>query len=357
MSITAGAPSPEGLAAHDGKSATIDTPQNGKLLLPPGRAGGPPLLESLRRESRAWASSVDDWKSETEEPRNDPVPGPEEMAREKTDAQLLEAGWVVQDRRRSMIRTGGLRGTQSGQRRARASNGRRRSSMRERWPAVRVSGCLGLLAAVMMLGANESWSAPQAARIGPRAVFSPKRDLETKVIEEMQSCPVAVDAGAPKIECVISILRQAGATPEALAFTVMLGGEGYLESFRQMGKVDLATVAYPLRANENEGFMLVNGSPPTIQVEDFVHLKHIDIRKDPLYPAIARKFPRVEPWGHADFKAVQALPGGGQRFIFSFVLLNGCHACEVAGYAQVAFDFSAAGGFLGTKLLRLTEKG
>jgi len=97
--------------------------------------------------------------------------------------------------------------------------------MRERWPAVRVSGCLGLLAAVMMLGANESWSAPQAVRIGPRAVFSPKRDLETKVIEEMQSCPVAVNAGAPKIECVTSILRQAGATPEALAFTAMLGGE------------------------------------------------------------------------------------------------------------------------------------
>lgn len=229
--------------------------------------------------------------------------------------------------------------------------------MRERWQAVRVSGCLGLLAAVMMLGAKESWSAPQAARIGPRAVFSPERDLETKVIEEMQSCPVAVDAGAPKIECVTAILRRAGATPEALAFTAMLGGEGYLESFRQMGKVDLATVAYPLRANENEGFMLVNGSPPTVQVEDFVHLKHIDIRKDPLYPAIARKFPRVELWGHADFKALQALPGGGQRFIFSFVLLNGCHACEVAGYAQVAFDFSAAGRFLGTKLLRLTEKG
>jgi hypothetical protein len=94
-----------------------------------------------------------------------------------------------------------------------------------------------------------------------------------------------------------------------------------------------------------------------VQVEDFVHLKYIDIRKDPLYPAIARKSPRVELWGHADFKAMQALPGGGQRFIFSFVLLNGCHTCEVAGYAQVAFDFTAAGRFLGTKLLRLTEKG
>jgi hypothetical protein len=223
--------------------------------------------------------------------------------------------------------------------------------------AVRVSGCLVLLAAAMMLGANESRSAQQAARIGPRAIFSLSRDVEMKVIEEMQACPVAMDDARPKIECVTSALRKAGATSEALAFVAMLGGEGYLESFRQMGKVDLATVAYPLRANENEGFMLVNGSPPMVQVEDFVYLKHIDIRKDPLYPAIAEKFPKVELWGHSDFKAMQALPGGGQRFLFRFVLLNGCHACEVAGYALVAFDFRAAGRFLGTKLLGLTQKG
>ena len=60
---------------------------------------------------------------------------------------------------------------------------------------------------------------------------------------------------------------------------------------------------------------------------------------------------------HGTLACGQALPGGGQRFIFSFVLLNGCHACEVAGYARVAFDFSPAGKFLGTKLLRLTAKG
>jgi hypothetical protein len=56
--------------------------------------------------------------------------------------------------------------------------------MRERRPAVRVSECLGLLAAAMMLSANESGSAHQAARIGPRAVFSPAHDVEAKVIEE-----------------------------------------------------------------------------------------------------------------------------------------------------------------------------
>ena len=42
-------------------------------------------------------------------------------------------------------------------------------------------------------------------------------------------------------------------------------------------------------------------------------------------------------------------------FVFSFVLLNGCHACEVGGYAQIAFDFNRAGEFLGTKSLRLSK--
>ena len=84
-------------------------------------------------------------------------------------------------------------------------------------------------------------------------------------------------------------------------------------------------------------------------------MKRIDIRRDPLYPALVRKFPRLELWGKAYFKAIQPLPGGGHRFVFSFVLLNGCHACEVGGYAHVAFDFNRAGEFLGTKSLRLSK--
>ena len=49
------------------------------------------------------------------------------------------------------------------------------------------------------------------------------------------------------------------------------------------------------------------------------------------------------------------LPDGGQRFIFLYPIRDYCHACEIVGYAEVAFDFDASGNFLGPRLLSLYE--
>ena len=35
--------------------------------------------------------------------------------------------------------------------------------------------------------------------------------------------------------------------------------------------------------------------------------------------------------------------GSGLRLMFRFQLRNGCHVCERAGYANVAYDFSSDG--------------
>jgi hypothetical protein len=124
-----------------------------------------------------------------------------------------------------------------------------------------------------------------------------------------------------------------------------------------MGKVDLGSVEYPTRANDNEEFVLLNGVPRVFHVS-YDNLRGVDITKDPLYPSLLRKFPNLELWGHADFTSMEELSGGGQRFIFALVLLNGCHACEVGGAAHIAFDFDRSGFYQGTKLLRLsTMKG
>ncbi|HEY6324441.1 MAG TPA: hypothetical protein VJA16_23090 [Thermoanaerobaculia bacterium] len=219
----------------------------------------------------------------------------------------------------------------------------------------------GFLAAILILsGYGTLWA--QAAKaldgIGPQAVFKPpSREAEIGVFQKIQACGAA-RAGATDskfVACVVAVLEQAGASPEATAVAALLEGEGYLDSFRKMGKVDLASAAYPIRANDNGEYLLVNGTPRVVRVGDPDNWKRIDIRKDPLYPALVRKYPRLELWGAADFKAMQRLAGGGQRFVFSYVLLNGCHACEVGGYARVAFDFSSAGVFSGTKLLRLSK--
>ena len=180
------------------------------------------------------------------------------------------------------------------------------------------------------------------------AVFNPPQVVWGRMQEEC--------TGPNSVECVASIMRQAGASPEAIAFSRKIDGDGYMDSFREMGKVDLVSVFYPFRANTNGGSFLVNGSPSMISLEELDKWGKVDIRKDPLYPAIAKRFPEVMLWGgEPGFGTMQRLPSGGQRFIFSYVLLNGCHACDVAGYAHVAFDFDRNGRFSGTKLLRLSR--
>ncbi len=183
-----------------------------------------------------------------------------------------------------------------------------------------------------------------------RAIFNPPQVVWGRMQDECR--------GPDLVECVVSIMRQAGASTQAIEFTRRIDGDGYMDSFREMGKVDLATAFYPFRANTNDGTFLVNGSPSMISLEDLDRWGKIDIRTDPLYPAIVRRFPEVMLWsGGAGFETMQRLPGGGQRFVFGYVLLNGCHACDIAGYAHVGYDFDREGRFLGARLLRLTKPG
>jgi hypothetical protein len=183
--------------------------------------------------------------------------------------------------------------------------------------------------------------------IGPSSAWNPPQI----VWQRMQSeC-----SGPALVECSASVMKEAGAPAEAIAFARFLKGEGYMDSFREMGQVDLATAFFPFRANENGTFFLVNGAPAAIDVNDWDNLKSIDIRRDTLYPVLIRKYPNLELFPSSHFDAMKRTPMGGQRFIFKFILVNGCHACFANSYAHVAFDFELSGRFLGTRLLRLSR--
>jgi hypothetical protein len=66
------------------------------------------------------------------------------------------------------------------------------------------------------------------------------------------------------LECLMTVMKKGGASPQAMAFTRMMKDNCYLEKFKEMGKVDLAYVFYPSRANTNWAYFLVNGSPAMI---------------------------------------------------------------------------------------------
>jgi len=108
-------------------------------------------------------------------------------------------------------------------------------------------------------------------------------------------------------------------------------------------------------ADHNDAFAIVTPQNKVIDIDDYAILSGIDVKKDPSFKAVTQKFPSADSlWpGNHQYPESKTLDGGIQQLQFTYRLLNGCHACEVAGIAHVAFNFDADGNFLGTQLLSI----
>jgi len=205
--------------------------------------------------------------------------------------------------------------------------------------------------------------ASDSGEVAREAVWTPPQQVWSQVQNKCR------EPESPQLSaCTASAMRRLGASPHAIEFTRLIKGEGWMESFREMGKVDLASVFYPFRANTNKLYVLVNGSPGVVETSltgeyqentDYIaERRRVNIKTDPLYRSLVSRFPKLElELSRNTFENMRPMPQGGQEFVFSYALLNGCRACEVVGQAHVAFSFDGAGNFLGTKLLRLSRAG
>ena len=206
-------------------------------------------------------------------------------------------------------------------------------------------GCLTVfvLAVTPLFARTPQGSTTQ--HFGPEAVWALPREVLAACLEKQPS----------STDCLAKVMKQTGASPQAQAFSKLLDGEGYMQAFQPMGQVNLATVAFPMRANTNEAAVLIGGTPPLVSSELTITANApLTLGSDPAYPALKRRFPDLEIWPtSAEFRAMKRLPGGGQRFEFAYPLLNGCHACALAGYALVALDFGQDGVYQGFRLIRL----
>jgi hypothetical protein len=163
------------------------------------------------------------------------------------------------------------------------------------------------------------------------------------------------------MKCIASGMKRAGASPQAIAFTEMMHivnsdeAVAYMSSFKEVGTVDVAKVTRPYTLRPGTSYILINGLPNIIELQD--NFRKIDLKKDPHYQSFAKKFPEILLWtDYHDFEKMESLPQGGQRFIFKVIMLNGCHACEIAGWARIAFDLDQSGRLIATNLIGLTEE-
>jgi predicted secreted protein len=175
------------------------------------------------------------------------------------------------------------------------------------------------------------------------------------VLAAKQRC---ADTGGRELEeCFAYAMQGFGASPEAAVFTRSFGGGAFVRRFRETGRIDIAYIVYPFRANEPHGILLVNGEPPIVDVDDIALLPKEAMEQDRTYAAIRKGYPRVTLWpgdrSSRQMLLVEALPGGGQAFVVPYTLRNFCHACEVLGSAFFSFDFDKGGKLVGIRFLRV----
>ncbi|MCF8062960.1 MAG: hypothetical protein K9M82_10625, partial [Deltaproteobacteria bacterium] len=164
------------------------------------------------------------------------------------------------------------------------------------------------------------------------------------------------DAGEAGMEsCFYSVMERLGASPEAVRFSRSLGRAGYLRALQEAGPVDVGWVHYyPWRAGGPYGYILVNGTPARLDVDDPAFQPLESLKRDARYRAVGKAFPDLSilPGDRTGpgRPALEALPEGGGRFVAGYELRNGRHDCEVVGSVDFAFDFDGKGMFLGSRV-------
>jgi len=196
--------------------------------------------------------------------------------------------------------------------------------------------------------ARKTSGASAAPAVGPEMVW----DAPDEAIERARG-ECARPAGRRR--CFVSVMRRAGASAAAVAFSTRLkAGVGYLKSFDRQGPVDVAKVVYPFRARPNESTVLVNGSPDMIDVGDPAYLNRVDLRRHKLYRDAARKGRGVRMWADEPGEVV-VQPGAEDRTEVEVTFpLKSCRACEAVAHAVVTYEFEHTGRFVGVRLADLT---
>jgi predicted secreted protein len=159
-------------------------------------------------------------------------------------------------------------------------------------------------------------------------------------------------------ECFADAMEGLGASAEAASFTRSFGRGVFVRKFRQTGRMDVAYILYPFKANELAGILLVNGDPPIIDVDDITLLPKEVMEQDKTYGAIRKSYPRLTLWPgdrSSKYPLVDPLPDGGQAFVVPYTLRNFCHSCEVLGTVFLAFDSDKEGKLMGIRFLRVEQ--
>ena len=164
-------------------------------------------------------------------------------------------------------------------------------------------------------------------------------------------------------ECFIEQMGEY-ASSDAVAFAQMMASQksrrlGYLTDLREYGLVDLGFVVYPGNANVKHGWVLLNGIPAVVNLDDVTILPKSALEKDAAYIALRQSHPQMQLAVNDNQRIpdsspqIERLPGDGERFVVPYSLQESCANCAPLAQAIFGFDFNEAGKFTGAKFLRV----
>jgi len=195
-------------------------------------------------------------------------------------------------------------------------------------------------------------------QIGASAVWTPS---ESDLAQIQKTCgPQATGYS----RCFIEQMGNLGAPPDAVSFTQTYADQNQgtiavLDGFRPVDAVDLGHAFFPGGADFSQRWLLLNGTPPIVDVDDFNLLPQAEIERDPAYAALARRYPHVALFDgdrpNGGMPETQSLPDGGQRFWIDYPLRDQCRACAKVGEARFEFTFDAAGHLAHVRFVKVTE--
>ena len=220
---------------------------------------------------------------------------------------------------------------------------------------IRTAVAIGALACAAAAAGADRITA--AAIWQPSAAFmkSAHDTCDQRMASGFDACFIEAMARGGAPAAAVDFAKRMAARPNGLVATV--------RSFRRTdGPVDVAHVLYPFRANENDACLLVNGNPDIVDVDDPQAIAPPAWKANPAFQALEKRYPNISVWpGDRTSTAsprVAVSPGGsgGQRFVFSYIFRDACHACAVVGSGEMAFDFDKAGRRAGQSVVTITPR-
>jgi predicted secreted protein len=159
--------------------------------------------------------------------------------------------------------------------------------------------------------------------------------------------------------CFIKKMQAANASDRAVEFAKLLGGRGYMKTFKPAGIVDIAYVHYPFEKEKREGCIIVNGNPALVDADDFSLLNLNELENNPDYVQLEKKYSHISLFAgdrkSNGYPLQETLPGQGERIVVNYELRDGCSSCELIGYADFGFDFDSTGNYMGEKFISVKK--